>query len=119
MTTIHLDQSSATPGARRFGPKKPRRSDPYLARLLADRDRLARLSTAQASHAIPHAADTFTLMVQVEEEIAARYPRTHGRLFATWVSQITRMAHEPGERNSSCPLCPTARPDTAPMPNAA
>ena len=118
MTTTHPDPIAARPRAGGLVLLRPGGPDRHLVRLLVNRDKLARLSTAQASHGLPNAAGTFALMVRVEEEIAARYPKVHGRLFPTWVSQVTRAGHEPGGYNPSCPLCP-ARPRRSPLSKAA
>ena len=90
----------------------------HLARLLEMRDAFAALSTERYSHALPDAADSFTLMAQVEEEIALLYPDVHAHLFPAWISQVADIGHEPGQYNAKCGICRASRPGNH-LPTAA
>ncbi|GGB98984.1 hypothetical protein [Cellulomonas carbonis] len=90
----------------------------HLTRLLEMRDMFARLSTERYCHSLDDSGDVFTLMANVEEEIAVLYPDVHAALFPTWVSQIGEAGHEPGQYNPRCGIC-RAHPRGAPLRPAA
>jgi len=75
------------------------------AAALRTRDRLAVLATERFSHALDDGADTFTLMVEVEDEIADLFPDVHAALFHRWISADTAAGHEPVSYNPSCGIC--------------
>lgn len=82
-----------------------RRRTRHLARLLEMRELFAKISTERYCHNLPDAADAFTQMANVEEEIAVLYPDVHAHLFPQWVSQVADTVHEPGQYNPRCGIC--------------
>jgi hypothetical protein len=99
-------------------PLTGRRRRRHLDRLLQMRDMLATVSTERYCHGLPDAADAFTQMANVEDEIAVLYPDVHAHLFAEWVSNIPEAVHEPGEYNPQCGICRAAQPDALLTPAA-
>lgn len=91
-------------------PLTGKRRTRHLARLLEMRDMFARLSTERYSHGLTDAAEAFTQMANVEEEIAVLYPDVHAHLFPDWVSQVADTGHEPGQYNAKCGICRAHRP---------
>jgi len=91
-------------------PLTGRRRRRHLDRLLAMRDMLTTVSTERYCHGLPDAADAFTQMAHVEDEIAVLYPDVHAHLFAGWVSNVPDAVHEPGEYNPQCGICQAAQP---------
>jgi hypothetical protein len=53
----------------------------HLKHLLSVRDQLAVPSTERYSHGLEDAAETFSLMIDIEDEIAALFPEVHTALF--------------------------------------
>jgi len=90
----------------------------HLKHLLDTRDRLAILATERFSHGLDDAADTFALMVDVEDEIRDLFPDVHGALFPRWISTLAKASHEPGEFNRHCGIC-IARDGAPQLPRAA
>lgn len=93
-------------------PLTGRRRARHLARLLEAREMFAKLSTERYSHGLADAADAFTQMANIEEEIATLYPDVHSHLFPQWVSTIADMGHDPGQYNAKCGICRAHRPGT-------
>lgn len=82
------------------------------------RDQLAVLSTERYSHGLEDAAETFSLMVDVEQEVGLLYPEVHTALFPRWITSATEVSHEPGEYNKRCGIC-RADSGSASLPAAA
>lgn len=116
MPTIHAtrDPGTATADLVTLTGLRLRR---HLQHLLEVRDKLAVLSTERFSHNLDDDAETFALMIGVEDEIAALFPEVHNKLFATWITTVAKASHEPGDYNPHCGICRgTQQPD---LPKAA
>ena len=90
----------------------------HLKHLLQTRDRLAVLATERFSHGLDDAADTFSLMIDVEDEIGDLFPEVHAALFPRWITTVAQTSHEPGEYKRRCGIC-AATASTPRLPRAA
>ncbi len=104
-TTPHPDLVEPVRDEEYAVPLTGRRRRRHLDRLLQARDLLATVSTERYCHGLPDAAEAFTQMAHVEDEIAVLYPDVHAHLFPSWVSNVPEAVHEPGDYNPQCGIC--------------